>query len=829
MAIKISCAAILRKVLLILLFLVCHRAVIAQQKYAPESFKDWYHVINSDVSNDGQYSLIMRRYDDQRRELVFLKNGIVEKETDIPMSKTFLNNDIFLLLSRKGDLEFEVFKSKKKYTENDVRDFYISQDTGLGYVLKKDGSIKFFDGNQLIDQNDVSGIEKIKISIDNRWVLAMTKNTSFLLPLAGGKIVKINFFGHNNLLQWRISKADGNFNFLIQSKDIILHIVMDRDGKKLEEHEISKLDKGFVFSGYTDTGKLVAVRSTKEIDMKDSLEIWKTEDLAMRPNLNRFRGYSFDARIIDPQTDEVFESPYVEGETQRSLVFSDHYMLEERAYANEDFTDNGLIPEIRLKNIKNKEIEFTVKRSQFYIPAENGKLYYFEDKDWWVYDVQLKQRINLTKSLNESFFVYNSLNRKKILPAGFPYFSKDGALLYLSSDRNIWAIDTRTYSAVNLTRSNERKRSFKILNKINGSVEKMRWADYRTIQDDFLVLKILDHDEAAEGLAVYKNDKLIPFEALNLAEIDQILIRKDIISYTIENAGMPPEIRIFNVNSKKKKNVYHSNTKNYHKETFPNHDLIQFKDSKGRDSYVGVVLPSDYNPTKEYPAIVRIYENTAASLKTFVYPTFYNQSGYNRSLSAMNGYITILPRIIYEQNKPGESALFSVEEALKITSKKYMIDHSRLGIIGESFGGFETNYIIANTGIFKTAVSGVSLSDITASYFSMNKKFLRPDIWRYTDQSYRFSGNFYDLKEVYIKQNPVFHADRIQTPLLLWTGKEDYHVNWEQSVAMFIALKSLQKKTELILFPKDGHALAKPENQIQATSRIMRWFDQYLK
>ena len=152
-----------------------------------------------------------------------------------------------------------------------------------------------------------------------------------------------------------------------------------------------------------------------------------------------------------------------------------------------------------------------------------------------------------------------------------------------------------------------------------------------------------------------------------------------------------------------------------------------------------------------------------------------------------------------------------------------------MGLAGESFGGFETNYIITKTNRFKTAVSGVSIGDITSSYFSYNINFLRPNIWRFTDQSFRLTGNFYELKNIFYENNPVFNADKIETPLLLWAGKEDYHVNWNQSVAMYLALAGLKKEVKLLLFPKDGHGLLRKSNQLEYTFQVMNWWNYYLK
>ena len=103
------------------------------------------------------------------------------------------------------------------------------------------------------------------------------------------------------------------------------------------------------------------------------------------------------------------------------------------------------------------------------------------------------------------------------------------------------------------------------------------------------------------------------------------------------------------------------------------------------------------------------------------------------------------------------------------------------------------------------------------------------NISRYTNEQFSFSDGFFALKNDYLQNNPILMADQITTPLLLWSGNKDEHVEWRQSVEMFMALSSLKKEVRLLLFPDDPHVLIKPKNQIEATEKILQWFDYYLK
>ena len=801
----------------------------AQQGFEPETFKQWCQLGNISVSDDGKYSYFIRKYDDRKRDAVMLNNVTGNKIVSGLAVKSDFGRDFFMALDQNGVLDIINLKNEKRLKIDQVKDFYISENNNSCYLLMNDGQLDQLEKNQLKPTQIAEKISRLEISSDKKWMLALSDQSSLLIQLETEIIRNLGLVKKSNFVRWNVISSSAKFDILITAGNNYKMVTYNMNGILIKEIDVENPEKDFRLTGFTDSGQLIAIRGRYAKKLQDSIEIWRTDDLALGANLNKREGLSFDALIIDPVKKTSVSFPYTEGTTDMMLVFDDQYLLEVMAYANENFTDEHLIPGIRLKNLSSGVVEFSVQRCPSFIPTNTGKFFYFEGKDWWMYDPLLKVKRNLTTEVDDQFFSYNRQNIRSTLPIGDLHFSEDQQTAYVTGKNNIWKMDTGTGRFTNLTRSKDKNIAFEILNRSSEVIEKMKWKEYKTIKEDWLLIKILHENQLQEGLMVVRGKKITIIEEPQIIQIDNVVIENNCFTYTIENSRLPQELKMYDLKKKKLKSVYSSNESNLTSMALPASELIYFTDKHGNENYTAVILPPEYDPAKKYPAIVRVYENTASSIKKFVSPSFYNQPGFNRSLAAMDGYIVIMPRIFYEVNKPGESALEAVEDAVNKTAEKFRIDKSRLGIIGESFGGFEVNYIIANTKMFRAAVSGVSLSDITASYFSMSKKYLRPDIWRYTDQSFRFSGNFYELKDVYIKQNPVFHADRIDTPLLIWTGKEDNHVDWEQSVAMFIALKGLAKPAELILFPKDGHALQRPSNQIQATIKIGQWFNNYLK
>lgn len=151
-------------------------------------------------------------------------------------------------------------------------------------------------------------------------------------------------------------------------------------------------------------------------------------------------------------------------------------------------------------------------------------------------------------------------------------------------------------------------------------------------------------------------------------------------------------------------------------------------------------------------------------------------------------------------------------------------------MFGHSFGGYETNFIISQTNIFAAAVSGAGISDIISMYFNIGKSFdFQSDMFRFENQQWRMGKSLYDDKEAYLRNSPIMHAENVKTPLLLWTGKNDRIVPWNQSISYYLALRKLGVKNEMLVYPDEEHSLANPSNQTDLSKRMMAWFDHLLK
>ena len=145
-------------------------------------------------------------------------------------------------------------------------------------------------------------------------------------------------------------------------------------------------------------------------------------------------------------------------------------------------------------------------------------------------------------------------------------------------------------------------------------------------------------------------------------------------------------------------------------------------------------------------------------------------------------------------------------------------DPNRLGVMGASYGGFMTNWIVTQTGRFKAASSGCSLSDLVQMY--------------YTSPIGDFMADYYGLPweagESMVQHSPITFVKNVTTPILIQHGDSDDRVPVSQARIFYKALKALNKNVELEIYPRGGHVNFEPPLEREYWRRNLQWFTQWL-
>lgn len=467
--------------------------------------------------------------------------------------------------------------------------------------------------------------------------------------------------------------------------------------------------------------------------------------------------------------------------------------------------------------------------------SPNGRyICYYKGESWLVFDIQEKRHINIIAGIKTAF-----QSHKEDAVAGennvyaFQGWSSDGHSFLICDQYDIWQIYLNGKSAVRLTCGREKKIRFRLQSKADEKHSKFNYSGTNGLSFDLDKKNILEAYDTVNGSSGYyildSKNGLLPLIFDN-AHISKILKAKylDTYSFVSENFDKSPAILIMKANKSSIKILVETNRqqKNFY---WGFSEMIHYTNSQKKTINGALFYPANYNPSITYPMIVYIYEKLSNKLHHYEAPCFRNPGGFNINHYTSNGYFVLMPDIVYEMGNPGVSAAECVENAVKSIIDKGIIDQSKIGIIGHSYGGYETNFILTCSNLFTAAVSGSGISDNIFVNFTINPFSFNSEIWRFENQQYRMGVSLYENTPAYIRNSPLLNAQKINTPLLIWTGKNDSTVKPEQSTAFFLALRRLKKKSIMLQYPDEGHSLSSQSAKEDLNNKIMEWFDFYLK
>jgi len=238
-------------------------------------------------------------------------------------------------------------------------------------------------------------------------------------------------------------------------------------------------------------------------------------------------------------------------------------------------------------------------------------------------------------------------------------------------------------------------------------------------------------------------------------------------------------------------------------------------------------LPPDFSPDRKYPLVVDIHGGP--------HGVFYDTFNPIQQILATSGYLVlgVNPRGSSTYGREFVKAVLrdwggedyrDILAAVDEVCKRPYVDPERLGVHGYSYGGYMTAWIVGQTNRFKAAVVGAPCIDLLS-------------FWGTSDIGVPFGetqwgGTRFENFEEYVKRSPITYAPRVETPVLLLHGEEDYRCPIEQSEQYFVALRRLGKEAEFVRFPGCSHLFLRvghPKLREEYLKRVKEWFDQHLR
>jgi dipeptidyl aminopeptidase/acylaminoacyl peptidase len=294
----------------------------------------------------------------------------------------------------------------------------------------------------------------------------------------------------------------------------------------------------------------------------------------------------------------------------------------------------------------------------------------------------------------------------------------------------------------------------------------------------------------------------------------------------IQSPDEPVEAYVMPVSSMKPARVSAANV-NLPKEPVGETRVIRWKSKDGKEIEGLLTLPVNYDKAKKYPLILNIHGGPSGAFNE----TFIGASGlYPIASFAARGWAVLRPnpRGSTSYGLPFRSANIDdwgggdyqdLMSGVDFVIQMGVADPNRLAVMGWSYGGYMTDWVITQTNRFKCASSGAGLSDLISMWGTNDTPSALDDY---------FEGPWYEQPERYIKMSPLAHVANVTTPTLFLHGEIDPRVPTTQGYEMYHAVKRRGVPAEMVVYPRTQHGPQEPKFVLDIMHRNIDWVAKYI-
>jgi dipeptidyl aminopeptidase/acylaminoacyl peptidase len=254
--------------------------------------------------------------------------------------------------------------------------------------------------------------------------------------------------------------------------------------------------------------------------------------------------------------------------------------------------------------------------------------------------------------------------------------------------------------------------------------------------------------------------------------------------------------------------------------------VVDYRSAQGAPLQGALFYPAGYETGRRYPMVVYMYERLSDNVHQFSAPS--ERDYYNAAAFTTRGYLYLQPDIVFRPREPGLSVVESVVPAVQRVVQMGLADPSKVGIIGHSWGGFDSVYLATHTDVFAAAVAGAPITNLVSNYGNHHWSSGIAETDHIETGQQRMVVPVYEDLQAYVRNSAVFRAHSMKTPLLVAFGDSDGTVHWHQGVELYNIARRAGRTVVLLQYGGEDHGLRKRTNQIDYHHRIFEWFDHYL-
>lgn len=257
-------------------------------------------------------------------------------------------------------------------------------------------------------------------------------------------------------------------------------------------------------------------------------------------------------------------------------------------------------------------------------------------------------------------------------------------------------------------------------------------------------------------------------------------------------------------------------------------ELFKWKAYTGKETEGIVYKPEDFDPKKKYPMIVYFYERSSDGLYSYQAPAP-TPSRLNIPFFVSRGYIVFVPDIWYKTGYPGQGAYDHILSGTRAVVKQGYVDSTKIGLQGQSWGGYQIVYLITKTNLYAAAWAGAPVANMTSAYggirwgTGLNRQF------QYEKTQSRIGATLWEKPNLYLENSALFSLPKVKTPLVIMHNDADDAVPWYQGIEMFTGLRRLGKPVWMLNYNNEAHNLIERKNRKDIQIREQQFFDYLLK
>ncbi|MBC5772610.1 S9 family peptidase [Pontibacter sp. KCTC 32443] len=569
---------------------------------------------------------------------------------------------------------------------------------------------------------------------------------------------------------------------------------------------------------------------------KVSLDIWTYKDPLIQPmqlkNKDRDLKQSFLAmydfkgkrmqQLATLEIPDVYLDAYGEGDV--ALGVSDEKYKMTIGYDTPTKKDAYLID---LKKGTRKQV-LNETRGYPRLSPKGNYVYWYEptDSSWHTLATKGGKNLNLTKKLGVAF--YDESNDVPALPSSYDFagWVENDSYLLVYDKYDIWKLDpTGKKAPLNLTDKYGRQ------NKLSFRYEMLDEEEKFIPENATLYLSAFNNKDKSGGYFRDYVSKEVQPEKLVMSPNSYVRLRKakNENRFMFRKGSFQEFPDLYTTTTTFDKPTQLSNANPQMKDyLWGTVELVNWKSTDGIPLEGLLYKPENFDPNKKYPMIAYFYERSSDELHAHKTPAP-SASTVNISYYVSNGYLVFVPDIVYKNGYPGESAMDCIIPGVQKLVMQGFVDEKNMALQGQSWGGYQIAYMVTKTNLFKAAMAGAPVSNMTSAYGGIRWGTGLSRQFQYEKTQSRIGGTLWEKPMQFIENSPLFFADRVETPLLIMHNDQDGAVPWYQGIEYFMALRRLNKPVWMLVYNGEDHNLMQRKNRKDLSVRMSQFFDYYLK